>query len=135
LNPSDRLQAGPAQVADHAGGVGRSRQHADGGVAGLFLARQHAGGEAGLGLDLLDEGRPVPGLAHGGGGGDEGLGRLDGFQHGPEALERRQGLGDALGVQPAAVAEVTAQPGQDLLVEDRPDGATFQPVHHEADRV
>jgi hypothetical protein len=49
---ADQLQAGAAQVADYAGGVGRARQHAQGGVAGLFLARQHAGGEAGLGLDL-----------------------------------------------------------------------------------
>ncbi|MNQ92970.1 hypothetical protein D3C85_1084130 [compost metagenome] len=130
-----QLQAGAAHVGGDALRSRRAGQDPERGIAGFFLAAEHAdlqsrfGGHAGAELD------PVLGLAHGGGGGDDGLIRLDALDHGGEAAQGRHGRGDAGHRQASGCGQVTAQTGQHLLIEHGPDRPTFQPIQHQADRI
>ena len=135
LGQPHQLEAGTAQIADHAISVGNAREDAEGGVTRLFLAGQDADPETGFGGDAVAEVPAVFRLAHGGRGGDEGVGGLDALDHGGEAFEGRQGLGGALDRQSARRGQIAAEAGQHLLVEHRPDGAAFQPVQHQTHRV
>ncbi len=130
-----QFETGPAEIAHNPVCVWNACQDSKGGVAGLFLAGQDADAQAGFGRDPVAEVRTVRCLAHGGGGGDKGMGRPDPLDHGGEPFERRQGLGRALDGQSAGRSEVPAQSGEDLFVEYGPDGAAFQPVKHQAHRV
>ena len=131
----DQLQAGAAQVADHALRVRRAGEDAQGGVAGLFAPvrtrrrrpvsastrRQKAGPSAASRTAAVAAAGHVGGRAA--------------FEQGAEAAQGHKRGRDALGRQPAGGRQVPAEAGQHLLVEDGPDRAAFQPVDDQADRV
>ena len=135
VGEAHQFQAGAAEVAHHAFRLRLAGDDAEGGVVGLFLAGEDADDQAGLGANPVHEHPAVPGLAHGGGGGAEHPGRTRAVQHGPEAAQRGHGRDDAFGGEPPGLGEMAAEPGQDLLVIDLPDGAAFQPVEHQAHGV
>lgn len=114
---------------------GRAGQNPHGGVLGLFLTRQDADVQPGLGGDALTELGAVLGLAHGGGGGDQGRVGPHALQHGGEAAQGCHGHDHALGRQAAGGRQVAAQARQHLFVEYGPDGAAFQPIEDQTDRV
>ncbi len=130
-----QFQTGPAQIAHHARGQGRTGGYTEGCVFGLFLAAKDADVQAGFVVNPLTEGRAVGGLAHGGGGGRQDLVRLDTLDNSSKAFQGRHGHFDARLIQLAGDRDIAAQTGQNLFVEHGPDGAAFQPVQHKAHRV
>ena len=127
-----KFQTGAAHVADHAGGVRLAGQDAQGGVAGFFNAGQNPQAKAGFQLHAGEEGRAVGGFAHGGGGDREDVAAVPSAEGGPEAPQGEQGGLDPIGRQSARRRQVAAEARKGLFVEDRPDGAAFQPVDHQA---
>ncbi len=130
-----QLQAGAAQVAGHAVGARRPGDHAHGGQAGFLVAGDDVQLKIGLGLDPGDEGAPVRGLAHGGGGGRIDRLRPDRVEHRAKPAQGRQGRFHAGGRQGAGAADIAAEARLDLLVEQAPDGPSLDPIDHQAHGV
>ncbi len=82
-----------------------------------------------------DEGRPVLGVAAGGGGDAEDASDLQGVAQRAKARQRLQGFGDGVGCQQPGGLHLTAETGQDLLVENRRRTAGQAFIDHEADRI
>ena len=130
---SSRLRA--AEVADHALRARRAGQHAERRVARLLLAGEHPQLQPGLRVDPAGRTprrrrRRAPRRWR-----RRRCARLGGVEQGAEPAQGGQGGLDALGGQPAGARQVAAQPGQHLLVVDRPDRPPVQPVEHQAHGV
>ncbi|MNT00403.1 hypothetical protein D3C72_1348350 [compost metagenome] len=130
-----QLQTGTAHVGGHAVRAGCAGQDAERRIAGFLLAAEDADLQARLGGHAGAEVGAVLGLAHGGGGGDDGLIGLHALDDGGEAAQGRHGRDDAGDGQAFGRRQITAQTGQDLFVEHGPDGPAFQPIQHQTHRV
>ena len=110
-------------------------QYAGGGEIGLFFPGEHPQGQTKLGPDEFGEGGTILGLAHGCGcDGDDVVGRPV-LENGAEAAQGAHRHLNPFGGEASSVGHVTTEARQGLLVIDRPDGAAFQPVDDQADRV
>jgi hypothetical protein len=127
----DQLQAGAAEIAHHALGVGLPRNHAEGGIARFLLAGEDADPQAGFSMDPGQEFPAIDGVPSRGGGDHHDLRGVQAIQNGAEAAHGRHGGLDALGRQPSGGGQVTTKAGQGLFVEHSPDRPAFQPVDDE----
>ena len=82
-----------------------------------------------------DEGRPVLGVAAGGGGNAEHAADLQGVAQRAKARQRRQGLGHRIGRQQPGRLHLAAETGQHLFVENRRRTAGQALIDHEAHRI
>lgn len=122
----DEFEAAAAKVGGNAAGAGEGGDHAGGAGAGFFLAGEQAGVEA-EGPDRVQELGAVRCIARGGGGHAFDVFHLEQAQQAGEAAERDERAADALFGDRAGLAEVAAQPGAHLFVEDD-DGCAGRPV-------
>ena len=78
---------------------------------------------------------PVIGIAHGCRGDDMAIVDALGIEKALKAFERAKGDVAAFRMQFSGIVNTAAQPGHDLLVEDRPERPPLNPEMHEAHRI
>ena len=127
----DQLEAAAAEIAGDPVRIGDGGKHPLSRPLPFLLAGKDARFEAEL-ADAGEEGRAVRGLAHRGGGDDAGAHHLQLPDQQPEAIER--GQRPRLRRLPD-LADLAAEPGEHLLVEDDRGDALGPGIDDEADRI
>ena len=122
----DEFEAAAAEVGGHAARAGEGGDHAGGAGAGFFLAGEQARLEAER-ADRVEKLGTVGGIARGGRRHAFDVLHLEQAQQAGEAAERDERTAHALFGDRAGLAEVAAEAGADLFVEDD-DGRAGRPV-------
>lgn len=132
---ADQIEAAAAEVAQNAVRGGDAVEQADGRQARFLGAAEDVHRQPARRFHRIGEGGAVAGVADGGGG--------DQFQvldphrrrQAGEPVGRLQGEGDALGIEPAGLAEAGAQRALRLLIEDGNGNPGRNVIDDEADGV